>query len=94
MTDKFNTMAYVLSPSDKLVPYDGVPNTVIDTVPASLVVVIHLLAIAGMVFALGCLAFNFAYRKTRSTCFPYHDTYNTLTIILKISICMNAGLCK
>ena len=57
---------HVLSPSDKLVPYDGVPNTVIDTVPTSLVIVIHLLAIAGMVFALGCLAFNFAYRKTRS----------------------------
>lgn len=53
------------SPSGDLVPYDGVPKTVIDTTATPLVVVIILLAVAGIVFALGCLAFNFVYRKTR-----------------------------
>ena len=65
-----NNMMYIctcviLFPADKLVPYDGVPNTIIDTVGTPLAVVIDLLALAGILFALGCLAFNFVYRKSR-----------------------------
>lgn len=40
---------------------------IIDTVETPLVVVIDLLAVAGILFALGCLTFNFVYRKTRYT---------------------------
>ena len=61
----FSRICVMLGHTDKLVPYDGVPNTVIDTVATPLVVIIDLLAVAGIVFALGCLAFNFTYRKTR-----------------------------
>ena len=61
----FSCICLTPGPIDKLVPYDGVPNTIIDTVATPLVVIIDLLAVAGIVFALGCLAFNFAYRKTR-----------------------------
>ena len=55
----------IILSADKLVPYDGVPNTMIDEVETPLAVVIDLLALAGILFALGCLAFNFVYRKTR-----------------------------
>lgn len=55
----------ILWSADKLVPYDGVPNMMIDAVATPLSVVINLLALAGTLFAFGCLAFNFVYRKTR-----------------------------
>lgn len=50
---------------DNLVPYDGRPTIVIDTVALLLVMVILLLAVIGTVFAVICLAFNLAYRNTR-----------------------------
>ena len=53
--------------ADKLVPYDGVPRTVIDNVATPLVVVVFLLATAGIVFAVGCLIFNFTFRETKYT---------------------------
>ena len=46
-------------------PYDGVPNPETDKVAVPLAVVVYLLAVAGIVFALVCFAFNFAFRKTR-----------------------------
>ena len=49
---------------------------IIDTVETPLAVVIDLLAIAGILFALGCLAFNFVYRKTRYT--HMHSYYNVM----------------
>ena len=73
--------------SDKLVPYDGVPKSMIDKVATPLFIVILMLAVIGMVFALGCLAFNFAYRKTR--CLGKHaslilsHTYMILRIFMQ-----------
>ena len=46
-------------------PYDGVPEKVVDTVARPLIAVIVFLAMAGVVFALVCLSFNIACRKTR-----------------------------
>ena len=50
---------------DKLIPYDGRPTTVIDTVALILIMIILVLAVTGTVFAVICLAFNLAYRNTR-----------------------------
>ena len=51
--------------TDNIVPYDGRPTTVIDTVALLLVIVILVLAVTGTVFAVICLVFNLAYRNTR-----------------------------
>ena len=59
---------------DNLVPYDGRPTIVIDTVALLLVTVILLLAVIGAVLAVICLAFNLAYRNTR--------LYQTLLLLL------------
>ena len=47
------------------VPPDGTPEKVIDTVHIGVVVVYDSLATVGIVFALGCLAFNFVFRKRK-----------------------------
>ena len=46
-------------------PYDGMPIRVIDTAMAPITVIIDLLAVAGIVFAIVCAIFNFAFRKKR-----------------------------
>ena len=56
---------------DELVPYDGVPMKKIDTVPISLVVIIFLLAAAGIVFTIICLIFNFVFSNKR---YVMHDS--------------------
>ena len=66
----FKCLVYLVSENllfaiDNLVPYDGRPTTVIDTVALSLVMIILLLAVIGTVFAVICLAFNVACRNTR-----------------------------
>ena len=51
--------------TDELVPYDGMPMEQIDTVPISLVVIIFLLAAAGITFTVICLVFNFVFSNKR-----------------------------
>ena len=45
------------------VPYDGVPTTRLVTVKVALAVFYIILGVAGIIFAIGCLCFNFIYRK-------------------------------
>ena len=47
------TVSYFMT-ADKLVPYDGMPRTAIDSVATPPVVVVFLLAAAGIIFAVGC----------------------------------------
>ena len=61
-----HSVCYTMT-ADKLLPYDGVPRTVIDNVATPLVVVVFLLATAGIIFAVGCLIFNFTFRETKYT---------------------------
>ena len=58
-------MTVVLSLLDDLVPYDGVPIEKVVTVQVGLVVVVYILATAGILFALVCIIFNAVYRKTK-----------------------------
>ena len=51
---------------DKLIPYDGVPTTEVDTPPNLLIGAIVLLAAMGIAFAVGCLTFNCIFRKKKS----------------------------
>ena len=60
---------YLLYPIDELVPYDGVPTTVLDIVATPLVVVVFLLSAAGIMFAFGCFVFNFKFREKRCKLF-------------------------
>ena len=46
-------------------PYDGVPGEDIQTAFIPLVVVIYLLAAAGIFFAIACLAFNYIFRNRK-----------------------------
>ena len=46
------------------VPPDGTPQKTIHTFQLGLVIVYYLLAVAGIVFSVVCLLFNFAFRKT------------------------------
>lgn len=47
------------------VPYDGVPGEDIQTAFIPLVIVIYLLAAAGILFAIACLAFNYIFRNRK-----------------------------
>ena len=47
------------------VPPDGTPQKTIHTFQLGLVIVYYLLAVAGIVFTVVCLLFNFAFRKRR-----------------------------
>ena len=47
------------------VPYDGVPEEDIRTAFIPLVIVIYLLAAAGILFAIVCLAFNYFFRNRK-----------------------------
>ena len=47
------------------VPYDGVPEEEVVTVHTSVTVILAILATAGLVFTVVCLAFNFIFRKRR-----------------------------
>ena len=60
---------------------------IIDTVETPLAVVIDLLAVAGILFALGCLAFNFVYRKTRYT-------YTHVAIVISCPIILLLFECR
>ena len=51
--------------TDGLIPYDGMPVVQIDTVPIPLVVIIFLLAAAGIIFTIICLIFNIVFSKKR-----------------------------
>ena len=62
--DPPHKLCYILN-SDKLVPYDGIPQTVIDILPTSLVVIVFLLAAVGSSLAVGCLIFNFIFREKK-----------------------------
>ena len=48
-----------------LVPYDGVPTEKEVSVDLSLTVIFSILATAGIVFGVVCLAFNFIFRDKR-----------------------------
>lgn len=50
---------------DGLVPYDGVPGEEYVTVAIPVTVVYILLSVAGIIFAVLCLIFNFVYRNKR-----------------------------
>ena len=50
---------------DGLVPYDGVPGEKYVTVAIPVTVVYILLSVAGIIFAVLCLIFNFVYRNKR-----------------------------
>ena len=52
-------------PSGRLVPYDGVPTIEYVTVAIPVTVVYVLLSVAGIIFAILCLIFNFVYRNKR-----------------------------
>lgn len=52
----------------KLIPYDGVPTKVIDTVPIPLVAIISLLAVFGIALAVGCLIFNMVFKEKKCVC--------------------------
>ena len=47
------------------IPNDGIPIEEVVTVALPLTVVFAVLATAGLLFAVVCLAFNFAFRKRR-----------------------------
>lgn len=47
------------------IPYDGVPGEDIRTAFIPLVIVIYLLAAAGIFFAIVCLAFNYIFRNRK-----------------------------
>lgn len=51
--------------SDGLVPYDGVPEEEYVTVGIPVTVVFILLSVAGIIFAVLCLIFNFVFRNKR-----------------------------
>ena len=51
--------------ADGIVPYDGVPIEVEVHASLALAVVIYILAAAGVVFAIVCLVFNFAFRQRK-----------------------------
>ena len=46
-------------------PPDGRPLIVIHTVQIWLIAVFYFLTVVGIAFAVGCLCFNFLYRKTK-----------------------------
>ena len=48
-----------------LVPYDGVPTNKYVTVAIPVTIVYILLSVAGIIFAILCLIFNFVYRNKR-----------------------------
>ena len=53
------------------VPYDGVPTSRLVTVKVPLAVFYTILGALGITFAVGCLCFNFAFRKNplvKQTC--------------------------
>jgi hypothetical protein len=45
------------------VPYDGVPTRRLVTVKVPLAVFYIILGVVGIIFAVGCLCFNFIYRQ-------------------------------
>ena len=47
------------------IPPDGRPHAVISTYNVALVVVFYVLALAGIVFAIVCLLFNWIFRKSK-----------------------------
>ena len=47
------------------VPLDGSPLTLINTFNTALVAVFDTLAILGISFTIGCLLFNFIFRRTK-----------------------------
>ena len=51
--------------SGNVVPYDGMPNRVVDTALTPVTVIIDLLAVVGIVFAVVCGIFNFVFRNKR-----------------------------
>ena len=51
--------------ADGTIPYDGVPDEVEVHTSLALAVVIYILAAAGVVFAIVCLVFNFAFRQRK-----------------------------
>ena len=61
------------------VPLDGSPLTLINTFNIALVAVFDTLAILGMAFAIGCLLFNFIFRRTKSVNVDDVDTSSLTT---------------
>ena len=47
------------------VPYDGKPIEVIETVDISLTVIFIVLSVAGIIFTIACLIFNFVFRDKK-----------------------------
>ena len=59
------TMIHTCINSGGLIPYDGIPTKEYVAVAIPLAVIYIFLAIAGIIFAIVCLVFNFVYRKKR-----------------------------
>ena len=57
--------AQCLNFSDGLIPFDGMPTVMLVHTHLALAVVIYILAAAGVVFAIVCLVFNFAFRQRK-----------------------------
>ena len=47
------------------IPPDGTPVKVIHNIHIGLTIVYYTLAASGILFAIGCILFNFAYRKRK-----------------------------
>jgi len=46
------------------IPYDGVPDEEVVPISLGLAIVFFILATSGILFALGCIIFNFVYRES------------------------------
>ena len=57
------------------IPYDGVPNNQTDVLHWGVVVPIYLMATAGTVFAVACLAFNFIFRNRKYVHITFYHAY-------------------
>lgn len=58
-------IALLITISGNVVPYDGMPNRVVDTALTPVTVIIDLLAVVGILFAVVCGTFNFVFRNKR-----------------------------
>lgn len=57
-----STLDYCMS-ADGVVPYDGSANDVIHPIAIPIIVIYDILAVAGIIFAVGCTIFNIVFRK-------------------------------
>jgi hypothetical protein len=60
-SSNYGSFYFLLGP----VPYDGVTESQDVTVHPALSSIFIILSCSGIVFAIACLIFNFAYRKTK-----------------------------